>query len=117
MKKIISNLRKSLLKLQKRMGKYKSITLFVFIAVLIYVTLFVAEVRDLYYFSLLIIWCILIVIFNLKTTHTIGICLFLLALLFVAYISNNQVAISKTSIYLYLFLIVVLLQEWRDLLL
>lgn len=117
MKRIIKSFGKSLSKVQKKALPYKVYLLSIFALSLGYLTFLDTGIRDLYYFSFVIAWLFLIILFKLKSTHTIIVCFFLLLIMLLAYITNNQIMLIESAVFLYLFFAIVLLQEGKELLL
>jgi hypothetical protein len=117
MKKIFKFLiAKPFAKFQKKVIGYKFLAAFGFVVLLIYELFFNKAQRDLNYFWVLFVWFVIIVIFKLKSRFTLLICLILLSLLFSFYITGAQSILDSISNYLYLFLIVVFVQEMIEIL-
>ena len=78
-------------------------------------TFFVKISSDIIIFSVLIIYSIFIKMFKLKSKLTFSLCFALLVTMFVSFLfTYTSISTEKAAVWLILFLIVGVIQQWRE---
>lgn len=92
----------------------KTILPFVFAAIAMDV-FFLKESSDFLIFSILAIYIILIKLFKITSRLTFSLCIALLIAMFVNYVfTGTSISTEKTAVWLILFLVIGVIQQWRE---
>lgn len=78
-------------------------------------TIFLSKSSDMIIFSILILYSVAMKIFNVKSRLTFTISLALLVMMFLSYLlTGTSVVTEKAAVWLILFLIIGVIQQWRE---
>lgn len=91
-------------------------TVLVLLLVIIFSDIFVAKIQsDIVYLSVLTLSAICAHLYSLKSNNTFFLCLLLLAVMFVSYVfTSASIVTEKASVWLILFWLFGVLQQWRE---